>query len=275
MTITASPVVSRRFPPGYVPLDTPNGGTTECLMIAQADYGDGADGAGPLDGPHDDCTFIRKSWIDAGQAAPRLLLNPSLPIARAALAELSNTTASTLWFFFAGHGTLNADKDPVLTFPRARSDKGNWESHGLSLTEVIRALARPSRHLVIVVDAGLWSIDGGGKPPLGAYRDIEENGAKLEQEFGPVTLLYSSSPGQGPADALEDQPNRSPFALAFSNALARSDLNSTAFAEVIRSEVQAMTQGLQTPKLLTTPRAARLRVLPDQPARFRLRNNMR
>jgi hypothetical protein len=62
----------------------------------------------------------------------------------------------------------------------------------------------------------------------------------------PVSVLNSTSLFQASIDAIEGAAN-SPFALAVMNALARPNITYLDFFRLVRTEVEALTDGFQTP----------------------------
>lgn len=75
-----------------------------------------------------------------------------------------------------------------------------------------------------------------GTPPIG---------------FGGVAVLYAAGMLQNAVDSAEGS-NSSPFAIALNNALTRPGLTLAQLSSVVRTEVEGMTKGKQTPALFAT-----------------------
>lgn len=167
-------------------------------------------------------------------------VSPTLPFyepARLSGEKLAGTQAITL------QGMLN------LLRPPGEPSNAEGTVRGFALRT--RDLPPSGVRVTLLMDTNLieWGVDipkqeGGsalgrlraGVPPFG---------------FGGVAVLYAAGMLQNAVDSAEGS-NSSPFSIALNNALTRPGLTLAQLSSVVRTEVEDMTKGKQTPALFAT-----------------------
>lgn len=156
-------------------------------------------------------------------------------------------------------GVLRANSRPIPA-------KG--EVRGFALEKKGAAKAGPlppelHKRVTLIMDTNLidWGIKLTGRVPQSAINRLLDGSAFPGLDG--VAILYSAGVYQMAIDQAEGS-NRGPMAIALSNALTRPGLTLSQLVAVVRSEVEDITRGKQTPVFYATESMRKL-VLVDEP----------
>lgn len=258
--------------------------STAILLLTGDDYP--TDQLARLQAPIVDVHSLQAVFRTLGVEA-QILRNPDSRTLTAALQALAAKDADDLLIYYSGMGGLvDGDgfmfipetKTPVAPFRTATS--GGKPADGFSiltlssLLEIVAAaspaipakgavrgftigpkksgaVAEPAllrKRVTLLMDTNLidWDLALPEKPPASAIKSLID-GRAIGGLDG-VAILYVAGMFQPATDVAEGS-NRGPMSIALSNALARPGLTLNEIAAVVRSEVEEITRGKQTPVL--------------------------
>lgn len=210
-----------------------------------------------------------------------LLLNPDAGAVTATCDKVARSGVADIVLFYSGHGAL-ADGDGVLLFPLRTPASAPFSGiakaagvQALTLAGLAGMLRRPpdtpaqgttrgftllnpgktgstrpaGPRLTFLIDSQLsasWGYELDTKSTISLLD--EARAVNRVPEISNVAAIYATGIWQEAIDAVEGGIS-SPFAIALNNALSRPGLTLAQLASQVRTEVEEMTKGFQTPTL--------------------------
>ena len=265
--------------------------TAVILWAADQNSRESKDALPDLVSPSRDAERLASLFKSFG-ADTHLLLNPDAATVAKTCATVAASGVSDILFYFSGHGSL-IDGDGVLLFPMRGltsvspfSRVTNAEGvEALTLRGLVSLLRKPADPATRGTTRGFTLLNpnkSGPARPSGPRltvlvdSQLADQGLKLESKvpgdflegvrhndrgssLPNTAAIYATGIWQEALDAVENGVS-SPFAIALNNAFSRPGLTLAQLASQVRSEVEDMTKGFQTPTLFA-PTAMRDLVL--------------
>jgi hypothetical protein len=219
---------------------------TTALVVSMDGVKDGGDTL-HFPGTERDGRYVSAALERLGVATTRLI-NPTRVALIQAVEDLARAPTRRI-LHLATPGIFNGDEAYPLVRPTVseRYPTLHLPESAVPLGNLLRRLGRDGKTTLVLLDSGL---------PHRTIPGLEESAALSELANGVWTLgsdvphrvfvISSCNFFQGAADAAANLVI-SPFALAVENALARPGQTCGAVADLIRSQVEDMTDGTQTP----------------------------